>query len=371
MRCLRLPGALHACHEAISFDIARGGRRRARASRAVVSAETHLSSSCSKPRSSFDLLPANTNTGSARFRRYTPRQHKITATRGLQTLGILISTPGTHRGDTGYTPQKHRKQAVKPLSWNTVTARCHAESALVKDITSPASAGGMEEYLHTFMFIVLRAAWDDGLTTLTGAGSSCFQPVGRMSQARVVTKLNRPRNRPSPLAFSEASGPLTSFLPTHQLIPSIPPGGIALLMKHLTVAIGLAFILATLSSCSRGGDASVTLLKLDAPKATAVVATLDTPIPQGKSAIWCASFLAAWKSLAQDLDKEPVALRESSGLVAALNDAPDPRPAIPPSALYVPTGWSLPLTFVPNPSPARSSSPGSSASRRWPPLSPA
>ena len=132
---------------------------------------------------------------------------------------------------------------------------------------------------------------------------------------------------------------MTSFLPKHELIPSIPFGGIALLMKHLTVAIGLALVLATLSSCSRDAGAPVPLLKLDAPQATAVVATLDTPIPPGKSAIWCASFLAAWKSLAQDLAKEPVALNEPSGLVDSLNGAPDPRPTIPPSALYVATGW--------------------------------
>ena len=74
-------------------------------------------------------------------------------------------------------------------------------------------------------------------------------------------------------------------------------------------------------------------------QATEVVATLDTPIPEGKNAIWCASFLAAWKALETDLAKEPVALQGSPAVVQALNKAADPRPLIPKQNLYVAVGW--------------------------------
>ena len=39
---------------------------------------------------------------------------------------------------------------------------------------------------------------------------------------------------------------------------------------------------------------------------TAFVPTLDTPIPDGKSAVWCASFQLAWDKLKEDVIKGPV-----------------------------------------------------------------
>jgi hypothetical protein len=74
-------------------------------------------------------------------------------------------------------------------------------------------------------------------------------------------------------------------------------------------------------------------------KATEVVATLDAPIPNGKNAIWCASFQAAWKALVKDLAQEPVSLEGSPAIAKALNQAPDPRSQIPEACLYVATGW--------------------------------
>lgn len=69
------------------------------------------------------------------------------------------------------------------------------------------------------------------------------------------------------------------------------------------------------------------------------MATLDTPIPQGKNAIWCASFQAAWKALEKDLAGGPVALDGAREFTAALNRAADPRPFIPEEALYVASGF--------------------------------
>jgi hypothetical protein len=72
--------------------------------------------------------------------------------------------------------------------------------------------------------------------------------------------------------------------------------------------------------------------------ATVVVATLDAPIPNGKNAIWCASFQAAWKAL-EELAGESIAFEESSGVAKSLNDAMDPRPHVPQGALYAAAGW--------------------------------
>ncbi|MBN2293894.1 MAG: hypothetical protein JXM70_15810 [Pirellulales bacterium] len=74
-------------------------------------------------------------------------------------------------------------------------------------------------------------------------------------------------------------------------------------------------------------------------KATEIVPTLDTPIPQGKNAIWCASFLSAWKTLEDDIAKEPISLAGDPQIVRALNEAADPRPHIPAESLYVAAGW--------------------------------
>lgn len=74
-------------------------------------------------------------------------------------------------------------------------------------------------------------------------------------------------------------------------------------------------------------------------KATKVVATLDAPIQKGTNAVWCASFLSAWKTLEADVAGEPLALQGAPGVALALNKAADPRPHIPEESLYVAAGW--------------------------------
>ena len=72
---------------------------------------------------------------------------------------------------------------------------------------------------------------------------------------------------------------------------------------------------------------------------TNIVATLDTPVEEGMNTIWCASFVAAWKSIERDITKEPVALEGDPEIATRLNNAPDPSQYVPASNLYAITGW--------------------------------
>ncbi len=74
-------------------------------------------------------------------------------------------------------------------------------------------------------------------------------------------------------------------------------------------------------------------------KSTRVLATLDDPIEDGMNAVWCASFLAAWKTMEADLAGGPVSLKGSPETFLALNMAADPRPDIPTDCLYAAAGW--------------------------------
>jgi hypothetical protein len=74
-------------------------------------------------------------------------------------------------------------------------------------------------------------------------------------------------------------------------------------------------------------------------KETIVVPTLDAPIPAGKNVIWCASFVSAWKKIEADITSGPLVLEGNPPIADSLNKAPDPRPDIPPSSLYVAAGW--------------------------------
>ena len=107
------------------------------------------------------------------------------------------------------------------------------------------------------------------------------------------------------------------------------------MMRHLGWMLLVAFLVA---ACGKSGQPSLTF---DGPstdlKRTVVVATLDEPIPEGKNAIWCASFEVAWKELVK-LAGEPIALEGDPPLATALNDAPDLRPAIPKDSLFTASG---------------------------------
>ena len=115
----------------------------------------------------------------------------------------------------------------------------------------------------------------------------------------------------------------------------------ALLASVVFVVVLVAAFLA--SRAYRSGSPSVPAVVLDSAalesSATRVVATLATPIEKGKNVIWCASFVAAWKHLQNDLAGEPVALEGDPEACALLNQAPDPSADVPPGVLYATAGW--------------------------------
>jgi hypothetical protein len=57
-------------------------------------------------------------------------------------------------------------------------------------------------------------------------------------------------------------------------------------------------------------------------KRTLVLPTLDTPFPEGKSAIWCSSFQLAWNIFERDFTHGPIQIRNAEETAARLNKAP-------------------------------------------------
>jgi hypothetical protein len=114
-------------------------------------------------------------------------------------------------------------------------------------------------------------------------------------------------------------------------------------LRHLKLLMNVLATLALAASFAPGAEPRKRALAFDGSsahlKATQVVPTLDTPIPAGKNAIWCASFLCAWRTLAENVAGEPLSMPGAKDLLASLNAAHDPRPDIPPAALCVAAGW--------------------------------
>jgi len=73
---------------------------------------------------------------------------------------------------------------------------------------------------------------------------------------------------------------------------------------------------------------------------TRIVATLDAQIRKDENAIWCASFLAARKTLEADVVGEAPSLQGDPPLALALSKAADPRSCIPEASLYAAAGRS-------------------------------
>jgi hypothetical protein len=71
---------------------------------------------------------------------------------------------------------------------------------------------------------------------------------------------------------------------------------------------------------------------------TVLVPTLDSPIPEGKSAIWCVSFQLAWKRLKEDVAKEPIKLTNAQPVADRLNTAASSEDGVPPDAVYADAG---------------------------------
>ena len=71
---------------------------------------------------------------------------------------------------------------------------------------------------------------------------------------------------------------------------------------------------------------------------TVIVPTLDSPIPQGKSAIWCVSFQLAWNRLKDDLVKEPIRIANAQPIVDRLNKADHSDEDVGKEAVYAAAG---------------------------------
>jgi hypothetical protein len=72
---------------------------------------------------------------------------------------------------------------------------------------------------------------------------------------------------------------------------------------------------------------------------TVVLPTLDSPIPEGKSAIWCLSFQLAWNRLKADAAKGPIQLANAQPLADLLNAAEGSEADIGAGDFYAAAGF--------------------------------
>lgn len=71
---------------------------------------------------------------------------------------------------------------------------------------------------------------------------------------------------------------------------------------------------------------------------TVIVPTLDTPIPDRRSAIWCSSFQLAWNRLKNDVAGGPILLENAQPLADRLNHAEYPETDLAPETFYSAAG---------------------------------
>ena len=74
-------------------------------------------------------------------------------------------------------------------------------------------------------------------------------------------------------------------------------------------------------------------------KQTAVVATLDCPLPEHKNAIWCSTFQMAWDRLKQDIIGEPLQIPEAQELTDRLNRSQFPTGSVEERSYYATAGF--------------------------------
>jgi len=73
--------------------------------------------------------------------------------------------------------------------------------------------------------------------------------------------------------------------------------------------------------------------------ATVIVPTLDTPLPNGKNAIWCASFQVAWDRLKNDVAGGPLQVAKAEAVAARLNGEQVPSGTIDESSYFAAAGF--------------------------------
>lgn len=74
-------------------------------------------------------------------------------------------------------------------------------------------------------------------------------------------------------------------------------------------------------------------------KSTVIVPTSYTRIPDGKSAIWCASFQIAWDRLKEHVTRGPIELTGAEALCARLNASSYDETRLGAESYYVNAGW--------------------------------
>lgn len=72
---------------------------------------------------------------------------------------------------------------------------------------------------------------------------------------------------------------------------------------------------------------------------TVVVPTLDTPMPENKSSIWCGSFQMAWNELTTKVVKEPIRLADAGDVAERLNAAKFTSADLIPGSFYSNAGF--------------------------------
>lgn len=72
---------------------------------------------------------------------------------------------------------------------------------------------------------------------------------------------------------------------------------------------------------------------------TVIVPTLDTPIPDGKSAIWCSTIQLCWNHLRTDVAGEPLVIHGAEALSEQLNRATASEADLPAGSYYAAAGY--------------------------------
>jgi len=73
-------------------------------------------------------------------------------------------------------------------------------------------------------------------------------------------------------------------------------------------------------------------------KQTVIVPTLDTPIPENKNVIWCASFQIAWNEMRDEIVKEPIRIQNAEEIAQRLNNAKTTKDDLVPGSYYAKVG---------------------------------
>lgn len=73
-------------------------------------------------------------------------------------------------------------------------------------------------------------------------------------------------------------------------------------------------------------------------KQTVILPTLDTPMPEKKSAIWCASFQIAWNELRKKYENELIDIQGAERIANRLNQAAQAKEDLPVNSVYANAG---------------------------------